>query len=135
MKLAAVGHDDVAGSQISDHQALLLFSYVERNKPTQTCIHTVLILFTWFSKPAGFVDPLNDSFEFAVLECIGCPPADVLPVWQREGLSAVGVAFRHTARWSGIWRRVWECPADRNHRQFRVGFDALRVRQHTGCGN
>jgi hypothetical protein len=48
MKLAAVGHDDVAGSQISDHQALLLFSYVERNKQTQPGIQTVLILFAWF---------------------------------------------------------------------------------------
>jgi len=47
MKLAAAGHDDVAGSQNSDHQALLLFIYVERNKQTQTGIQTVLILFTW----------------------------------------------------------------------------------------
>jgi hypothetical protein len=48
MKLAAVGHDNVAELQISDHQALLPFSQVERDKQTQTGIQTVLILFTWF---------------------------------------------------------------------------------------
>ncbi|SPE27823.1 hypothetical protein SBA5_600065 [Candidatus Sulfotelmatomonas gaucii] len=36
MKLGGVRHDDVAGSQISDHQALLPFSQVQHHERTQT---------------------------------------------------------------------------------------------------
>jgi hypothetical protein len=47
MKLRGVRHDDVAGLQIFNHQALIPFSQVQRHKKAYTCIKAVLIRLSW----------------------------------------------------------------------------------------
>ena len=59
-KLNIVRHDNIAGLQIANHQAVLSLSQMERHQQAYTRIEAVLVAFVRRSLQGDAVDPLDD---------------------------------------------------------------------------